>query len=66
MSLICNYACCSHFTNKSNACIKSAFFNYNNFVFVVMIRLTVVYKHHNNTIRLTIQHKAALTTCVYR
>ena len=28
--------------------------------------LTVVYKHHNNTIRLTIQHKAALTTCVYR
>ena len=29
-------------------------------------RLTVVYKHHNNTIRLTIQHKAALTTCVYR
>ena len=28
--------------------------------------ITVVYKHHNNTIRLTIQHKAALTTCVYR
>ena len=27
---------------------------------------TVVYKHHNNTIRLTIQNKAALTTCVYR
>ena len=23
--------------------------------------VTVVYKHHNNTIRLTIQHKAALT-----
>ena len=22
----------------------------------------MVYKHHNNTIRLTIQHKAALTT----
>ena len=29
-------------------------------------KLTVVYKHNNNTIRLTIQHKAALTTCVYR
>ena len=28
--------------------------------------LKMVYKHHNNTIRLTIQHKAALTTCVYR
>ena len=28
--------------------------------------VTVVYKHHNNTIRLTIQHEAALTTCVYR
>ena len=26
--------------------------------------LTVVYKHRNNTIRLTIQLKAALTTCV--
>ena len=25
--------------------------------------LTPVYKHHNNTIRLTIQYKAALTTC---
>ena len=25
--------------------------------------LTPVYKHHNNTIRLTIQFKAALTTC---
>ena len=25
----------------------------------------LVYKHHNNTIRLTTQHKAALTTCVY-
>ena len=32
----------------------------------IEFRLTVVYKHHNNTIRLTIQHKAALTTCVYR
>ena len=31
-----------------------------------LAELTVVYKHHNNTIRLTIQHKAALTTCVYR
>ena len=29
------------------------------------VRITVVYKHHNNTIRLTMQHKAALTTCVY-
>ena len=28
--------------------------------------LKMVYKHHNNTIRLTIQHKAALTTCVAR
>ena len=27
--------------------------------------VTVVYKHHNNTIGLTLQHKAALTTCVY-
>ena len=26
--------------------------------------VSVVYKHHNNTIRLTIQYKAALTTCV--
>ena len=25
--------------------------------------VTPVYKHHNNTIRLTIQYKAALTTC---
>ena len=24
-----------------------------------------MYKHHNNTIRLPIQHKAALTTCVH-
>ena len=31
-----------------------------------LIRVPVVSKHHNNTIRLTIQHKAALTTCVYR
>ena len=25
-----------------------------------------LYKHHNNTIRLTIQYKAALTTCVHK
>ena len=28
--------------------------------------LTPVYKHHNITIRLTIQHKAALTTCKHK
>ena len=27
------------------------------------LTLTVVCKHHSNTIRITIQHKAALTTC---
>ena len=33
-----------------------------------VLHITVVYKHHHNTIRLTIQHhdQAALTTCVYR
>ena len=28
--------------------------------------ITVVYKHHNNTICLTIQYKAALTTCEHK
>ena len=28
--------------------------------------ITPVYKHHNNTIRLTIQYKAALTTCKHK
>ena len=30
------------------------------------LKTLVMYKHRNNTIRLTIQQKAALTTCVYR
>ena len=29
-------------------------------------KVTPVYKHHNNTIRLTIQYKAALTTCKHK
>ena len=29
------------------------------------IGFTPVYKHHTNTIRLTIQNQAALTTCKY-
>ena len=31
-----------------------------------LLTITPVYKHHNNTIRLTIQYKAALTTCVHK
>ena len=32
-------------------------------IVVLLFSLTPVYKHHNNTIRLTKQYKAALTTC---
>ena len=38
-------------------CMKKIFF---------LAGVTPVYKHHNNTIRLTIQYKAALTTCKHK
>ena len=33
---------------------------------LVSVWVTPVYKHHKNTIRLTIQYKAALTTCKHK
>ena len=44
---------------------KFDFFEETNFV-DSNTSLTPVYKHHNITIRLTIQYKAALTTCKHK